>query len=107
MRQCGATSTRRRALRAAFRPRAPALANESWLPPPSPKEAGLKRPWEPEGLRRTPAGRLSYVVLEEIIEDSIGLSVSCWPEVDEGGRLFFAQTCTIVRGDRAWLEEQV
>jgi hypothetical protein len=83
------------------------LADESWLPPPSTVEAGPRRPWEPEDLRGSPPERLSYVVVEEMIEDSVGLNVCGWPDVDESGRLSFTQPSTLVRVERAWLERQL
>jgi hypothetical protein len=82
------------------------LASESWLPAPqAPDESGL-RPWSPEGIDAAP-DRLSYVVVEEIIEGSIGLSVGGWPEVDEQGRLRFREQAALVGIDSDLLEQQL
>jgi hypothetical protein len=64
------------------------MADESPLSPPR------GRLWKPEGL--TLGGdelrKLSYVVVDEIVEDAARLSVSSWPRVDEQGRLHFERT---------------
>jgi hypothetical protein len=47
--------------------------------------------WQPEGLD-LPAATLktiSYVVVDEVVENAARLSVSAWPSVDEAGRLRF------------------
>jgi hypothetical protein len=52
------------------------------------------RLWRPEGLplERSQLRRLSYVVVDEVVEDAARLSVSSWPRVDEQGRLHFERT---------------
>ena len=47
--------------------------------------------WKPAGLdlERAALRRLSYVVVDEIVEDAARLSVSSWPRVDPLGRLHF------------------
>jgi hypothetical protein len=51
--------------------------------------------------------RLSYIVVEEMIGDAIGLSVCDWPEVDDQGRLKFVARAILVGVERGWLEEQL
>jgi hypothetical protein len=53
-----------------------------------------RRLWKPEGLTlgRDELRQLSYVVVDEIVEDAARLSVSSWPRVDERGRLHFERT---------------
>ena len=48
--------------------------------------------WQPEGLDLPGATlkTLSYVVVDEVVEEAARLSVSAWPRVDEAGRLRFA-----------------
>ena len=47
--------------------------------------------WQPEGLDLpgATAEKLSYVVVDEVVENAARLSVSAWPSVDEAGRLRF------------------
>ena len=47
--------------------------------------------WQPEGLDLPGATlqTLSYVVVDEVVENAVRLSVSAWPSVDEAGRLRF------------------
>jgi hypothetical protein len=47
--------------------------------------------WQPEGLDLPGATlqTLSYVVVDELVENAVRLSVSAWPSVDEAGRLRF------------------
>ena len=47
--------------------------------------------WQPQGLDLPGAtlGKLSYVVVDEVVENAARLSVSAWPSVDEAGRLRF------------------
>jgi hypothetical protein len=59
------------------------------------KPARARRPlWKPDGLALggDGLGKLSYVVVDEIVEDAARLSVSSWPRVDEQGRLHFERT---------------
>jgi hypothetical protein len=63
-------------------------------PPPRPDET-LKegRPWDPghprqRSLQRE-SKRLVYVVVDERLEDSVGLSFALWPHADDAGRLRF------------------
>jgi hypothetical protein len=48
--------------------------------------------WQPEGLDLPGATlrTLSYVVVDEVVEDAARLSVSAWPRIDKDGRLRFA-----------------
>jgi hypothetical protein len=63
-------------------------------PPPRPKEERVNdRPWDP-GLDEGPtlheeADRLVYVVIDEVVEDWVGLSFAPWPNADSEGRLRF------------------
>jgi hypothetical protein len=52
------------------------------------------RLWQPESLTlgRDELRKISYVVVDEIVEDAARLSVSSWPRVDEQGRLHFERT---------------
>jgi len=47
--------------------------------------------WQPEGIDLPGATlqTLSYVVVDEVVENAVRLSVSAWPSVDEAGRLRF------------------
>ena len=47
--------------------------------------------WQPEGLDLPGATlkTISYVVVDEVVENAARLSVSAWPSVDEAGRLRF------------------
>ncbi len=59
------------------------------FPPPPP--AGEK-PWRPRGIRVADdeLAKLSYIVVDEIVDDDAYVSVSRWPAVDDRGRLVFA-----------------
>jgi hypothetical protein len=61
------------------------------------------RLWKPDRLplEGNEFRRLSYVVVDEIVEDAARLSVSSWPRVDEQGRLHFerAERARSVRAD--------
>jgi hypothetical protein len=77
-----------------------------WLPPPGP-ESGLRtdRPWTPPGLGDATTDGLTYVVVDEILGASVGLTVSPWPTLDEKGRLrFFEGEPKTLGADRAALE---
>jgi hypothetical protein len=59
------------------------------------KPSSSRRPlWKPDGLALggDELRKLSYVVLDEIVEDAARLSVSSWPRVDEQGRLHFERS---------------
>jgi hypothetical protein len=65
----------------------------SWVPPPRPPRV-KPRPWLPPSLSERGLGArdvsgLHYVVVDELIGDSVGLSVSKWPDADDRGRLRF------------------
>jgi hypothetical protein len=70
----------------------------SWLPP-RPRRSRRRdcAPWLPAALQRArraadaEAGRLSYVVVDELDERAAGLIVSPWPVVDRRGRVLFAE----------------
>jgi hypothetical protein len=59
------------------------------LPAQAPETRG---PWAPGGLDLSEAelARLSYIVIDEIVEEIISVSVSAWPRVDDRGRLVFS-----------------
>ena len=61
----------------------------SWLPPPPETRARGVRPWRPPSIGDIETDRLTYVVVDEIVDNSVGLSVSEWPQVDEQGRVRF------------------
>ena len=53
-----------------------------------------RRPWLPaclsvHGLGLDDLGRFSYLVVEEIVEDVVGVTISPWPAADGIGRLRF------------------
>jgi len=63
-------------------------------PPPHPEQPDVPhRPWDPRhpGAKElvNEHDRLVYVVIDEIIEDWVDLSVSLWPHADADGRLRF------------------
>jgi hypothetical protein len=78
----------------------------SWLPEAVPAAAAGRRPWAPKGVPALP-DRCSYIVVEEIIGGSIGLAVCDWPELDEQGRMRFADPAQLAGVDRTWLEQQL
>jgi hypothetical protein len=55
------------------------------------RTAGGLRPWKAPSLehKRVVLKKLSYVVVDEIVDDTVGLSVSPWPGADDQGRLRF------------------
>jgi len=66
----------------------------SWIPPPAKRDVSAGRPWLPPSLRAAgfataDVARLSYIVVDELIGDSAGLSVTPWPVADDAGRLRF------------------
>jgi len=65
--------------------------------------AARPEPWRPEGIDLPDEGlwRLSYVVVDEIVEDAVTLSVSAWPGVDERGRLVFGDELALSAGTGA------
>lgn len=70
------------------------LMNDDWPPPPSPRAELSPRPWEPNcpldpELGRGDVSRLRYLVVDEVVSDYVGLSVSEWPNADDQGRLHF------------------
>jgi hypothetical protein len=65
----------------------------SW-PPPRPRRRRVPpRPWDPKHPKdpklKADAERLLYIVVDEIVGDWVGLSVSPWPDADPAGRLRF------------------
>ena len=64
----------------------------SWLPPPPAPSPSTGRPWRPEGVTAPDAvlAALAYVVVEELLEDRVALTVTRWPTLDERGRLVFS-----------------
>ncbi len=63
-----------------------------WLPPPPPPRQPATRAWEPEDapVPLTALVEMAYIVVEELLEETVSLTVSQWPGVDERGRLVFA-----------------
>lgn len=65
----------------------------TWPPPQSEPPVVQHRPWDPRHPQAKELvneyDRLVYVVIDEIIEDWVGLSVSLWPHADDHGRLRF------------------
>lgn len=66
----------------------------SWPPPRTVRLEQPGRPWEPRirsypELGRGDTSALRYVVVDEIVGDWVGLSVSKWPKADNRGRLTF------------------
>lgn len=56
-----------------------------------PRPAATRGPWAPRGLGipRDELAGLSYVVVDEIVDEAVDVSVSAWPDLDERGRLAF------------------
>jgi len=64
--------------------------SKRWLPkvpPPPPFETW--RPWQPPALEGVEVERLSYIVVDEIVEPTCVLAVTEWPRVDGEGRVRF------------------
>jgi hypothetical protein len=65
----------------------------SWPPPRPPRPKVPHRPWDPKHpLERalvTEHERLLYIVIDEVVEGWVGLSVALWPHADPEGRLRF------------------
>jgi hypothetical protein len=63
----------------------------SWLPPSQVTSPGPLRPWLAPSLsaRGVDVTGLTYIVVEEIVGDVVGLSLSDWPGADPQGRLRF------------------
>jgi hypothetical protein len=63
----------------------------SWLRPSPQKRIGKLRPWQAPTLSESGAdiSGLTYVVVEEIVGQVAGLSLSAWPAADQEGRLRF------------------
>jgi len=57
---------------------------------PTPPPVG-KRFWKPEGrgMPRSGFASLSYIVVDEIVQNDADISATSWPRVDERGRLVF------------------
>ena len=76
---------------------------------PPPTSAKALSPWKPRSvdLEAERLVELSYVVVDEIVEDAVRLSVSRWPHVDERGRLHFSgsERARVVRASLRPLSE--
>lgn len=64
----------------------------TWPPPRPQPHRVAPRPWHPpdppdDSLKHI--DRLLYIVVDEVVEDWVGLSVSQWPDADASGRLRF------------------
>jgi hypothetical protein len=59
---------------------------------PTPPPVG-KRFWKPEGrgMPRSGFASLSYIVVDEIVQNDADLSATPWPRVDDRGRLVFSE----------------
>jgi len=73
-----------------------AAATMTW-PPPRPADPEIPhRPWDPRHHDQPTLveehDRLLYVVVDELVDDWVGLSVSPWPHADQEGRLRFVDT---------------
>ena len=82
------------------------MTNGSWLPVPSADDEPSHGLWAPSDLPAPPE-ELSYVVVEEILGNAVGLAVSDWPEVDAHGRLRFSAPANLIGVDRTWLEQEL
>jgi hypothetical protein len=69
------------------------LPTMSWPPPRPARDRVPHRPWDPKHpVERNLVNehqRLVYVVVDEVIEGWIGLSLALWPHADRRGRLRF------------------
>jgi hypothetical protein len=67
----------------------------TWPPPRPDKQPIEDRPWDPghprERSLHEESERLVYVVVDEIIENWVGLSFAPWPHADDDGRLRFPE----------------
>ena len=76
-----------------------------WLPPPATDAPDGRRRWTVPGLD-VPEERMTYVVVDEILGTSVGLTLSPWPELDDQGRLrVSAGEARTLGADRAALEQ--
>jgi hypothetical protein len=68
----------------------------SWPPPPPKQDRVSPRPWDPRHPEHPRLveeyERLFYVVVDELVDDWAGLSVSAWPDADTQGRLRFTRS---------------
>lgn len=67
-------------------------SSESTSDPPERSEKSQEmRPWKAPSLQKEHVDleRLTYVVVDEIVDDTVGLSLSPWPKADPDGRLRF------------------
>ena len=66
-------------------------ADSSWLPPDPNPPLEERRPWRPPSLKRKAVDpqSLTYLLVDEIVGDVAGLSLSGWPAADPKGRLRF------------------
>jgi hypothetical protein len=74
---------------------------------PTPAPVG-KRFWKPEGrgMPRSGFASLSYIVVDEIVQNDADISATSWPRVDERGRLVFTdEPARYVRTDVRELAE--
>lgn len=65
----------------------------TWPPPHPVENLGSTQAWDPkhplDPKLKAESNKLLYIVVDEIIEEWVGLSVSVWPEADSEGRLRF------------------
>lgn len=68
----------------------------TWPPPRPPDSEVPHRPWDPthpdEPNLVRDHERLLYIVVDELVDDWVGLSVALWPHADTEGRLRFADS---------------
>lgn len=69
------------------------------------------RPWEPPAAPELAARRPSYVVVDEIVGDAVGVAIHPWPLADHKGRLRFTDygegrfAGTSLAALQAWVED--
>lgn len=60
-----------------------------WLPEPPADHTDTFEPWRPPALKRKNREEFRYLLIDELVGDTLGLSLSPWPSVDEVGRVRF------------------
>jgi hypothetical protein len=78
-----------------------------WLPPAAaPAGDDRHRSWKPPSLDgyEVDLERRSYLVVDEIVDGSVGLVLSPWPEVDDRGRLRFGGAAAMLGAPHSALQ---
>jgi hypothetical protein len=83
------------------RPANVAAATVTW-PPPRPTSPQVPhRPWDPSSYEEPDLvqdhTRLMYMVVDELVDERVGLSVALWPHADRWGRLRFVDPGGMVK----------